>query len=99
MKGLYLDQRCIDMKKITRCDKCKFWAITHEYTGKCKENDLSQTNKDEYTGVCHRYPPILDSVFAGKLEDSGEGGAEAEVNCWQQPLTEGVNWCGEFLEN
>ena len=79
-----------------RCDKCIFWDLTYEFTidsSKSKRNHV-----DDYEGVCRRYPPQLDSVYAGKLEDEGNGGCESCTTAWYQPLTSASTWCGEFKE-
>ncbi len=79
-----------------RCDNCKFWELTHEFRKGEKWRDIN--HPDDYIGLCHRYPPQIDSVYAGKCEDATDEGAETLDTCWRQPLTTGHEWCGEFIE-
>jgi hypothetical protein len=71
-----------------RCGDCKFWQSDYEVED---EPALS-------VGFCRRYPPQIDPVFAGKCEDNDQFGAEADPDCWQQPLTYAYQVCGEFCQ-
>lgn len=69
-----------------RCDECQFWKVQSNSNG----------HVDDIVGKCHRFPPQLDPIYAGKREDEGGCGCEALVGCWYQPLSTGEDWCGEF---
>lgn len=81
---------------VMRCDTCRLWRIQYEYSP--DDGDLrDSTHPDDYIGRCHRYPPQLDTVYAGKLQEKYDVGCEAAVTTWYQPLTSAASWCGEFL--
>ena len=72
-----------------RCDSCKYWEL--------RDREINHPN--DKVGKCRRYPPQLDTIYAGKCEDEGSGGCEAIEACWYQPLTIGSDWCGEHFPN
>jgi hypothetical protein len=82
---------------VMRCDKCKFWELDYEFTVEYPGNLRNKKHVDEFIGVCHRYPPKIDAVYAGQVQESVGGGSDENDDCWRHPITTGFNWCGEFL--
>lgn len=71
-----------------RCSECAFWeARAVDYDG----------HEDDWEGECRRFPPVLDVHYL-KTVDTSIGGSEARSEAWQQPLTSGGDWCGEFAQ-
>jgi hypothetical protein len=80
---------------VMRCDGCVYWQLKYEY--RYPDGYLREfCHKDDFLGCCRRYPPQLDTVYAGKMEKEKGEGCEALVTCWQQPITNAASWCGEF---
>lgn len=75
-----------------RCDQCKFWDSS------MFGSDTEPWHEDDRRGKCRRFPPQIDSVYAGKREDEDGEGSEALLGAWQFPLTAGGDWCGEYEE-
>ena len=70
-----------------RCDECKFWEpLDDEYDG----------HDDDKPGKCRRYPPKLDLSEQDKWELSQIGYTYMDYRYWNFPVTEGMEWCGEY---
>ncbi len=82
------------MSKDMRCDSCIYWSLMHEFR-KPDGPRRDYEHPDDYKGKCHRFPPQLDTVYAGKREDEIGEGCESLTSAWYQPLTTGSDWCGE----
>jgi len=72
-----------------RCDICAFWSGLDGFDG---------YHPDDMQGVCKRSPPALDLTWIQESKESGAdpGYSYIDARHWNQPVTEGVNWCGEF---
>ena len=71
----------------SKCLGCAFWE---------PNNPGRYRHLDDVEGECHRYPPQIDSVYAGANAITGREGAESDAACWQFPITWSTRWCGEF---
>jgi hypothetical protein len=69
-----------------RCSECEYWVYLPEDW---------RLHRDDRPGKCRRYPPVLDTAHLQEV-DTSLGGSEARSEAWQQPLTTGGDWCGEF---
>ena len=83
--------RSTDGLDADRCDICKFWRVID-----C--DNIDDYHKDDVNGVCKRYPPTLDTTWSVSENDGVEsaGYSYLDYRHWNQPVTEGANWCGEF---
>lgn len=79
---------------VMRCDNCWYWRVHYEYRpgSECAQ----AVHADDHSGTCHRYPPQIDSVYAGRMWKQGGEGAESLSIAWLHPVTKGDNWCGDF---
>ena len=75
-----------------RCDECLFWSVIDGFDG---------FHKDNIQGVCKRNPPVLDLTWHHESMESGAdaGYSYKDSRYWNQPVTDGKNWCGEFIVN
>jgi hypothetical protein len=74
-----------------RCDHCRFWLKTQEQ---------NEAHLDDQWGLCKRYPPVLDLTWYHEqiFYDEDPGYSYLDYRHWHQPVTEGMNWCGEFKD-
>ena len=52
------------------------------------DSEIGNEEPDAYWGQCRRYPPMLTK----EMNDYG-------ININQHPITDGVEWCGEYKES
>jgi len=75
-----------------RCDHCRYWDMS-------KHNQSDHA--DDQLGACRRSPPVLDQGFMAMkylVYTEVEFLTESESCYWQQPITTGSGWCGEFMD-
>ena len=76
------------------CESCKYWERDPGKDG--KEDECG-----EFSGTCHRYPPVsvLDGEPDGLVGDEGEwlGRPCHSFVYWAQPVTTNTDWCGEYI--
>lgn len=79
------------MKK--RCYKCKFW----ENLGLSEDKNA---HPDDVQGMCTRFPPSLDTTWLKECELEGvlnnSGYSYIDYRHWNQPVTPGRTFCGEW---
>lgn len=75
-----------------RCGKCLFWSVIDGFDG---------FHEDNIQGVCKRNPPTLDLTWRQESIESGTdaGYSYLDARHFTRPVTEGANWCGEFIVN
>ena len=71
----------MDLDNIS-CETCLFYSDFRKKEGEDKE------------GKCHRFPPVLDPVYASENDDY----VKKTACCWSQPLTWAENKCGEWKD-
>lgn len=73
-----------------RCDKCKWWLSLGE----------QDCHDDDKIGTCKRTPPKYDPSWISSCIREGyenHGYSYEDTRHWNQPCTDGANWCGEFI--
>ena len=77
-----------------RCDKCELW----DRDGR-EHLDLDM-HEDDRQGCCRRYPPVRDMDWSVSAPDECQmiDGSCEDFRAWQQPITCGGHWCGEFVK-
>lgn len=76
------------------CKTCRYWD--HH-----SDPDQKNEHDDDKEGYCRRYPPAFDPGWLAMnylVYDEVDFLSGEELGYWQQPLTVGVNWCGEYAQ-
>jgi len=79
------------------CETCRWWDVA--------DGDVVRAVKDEFSGQCRRYPPVLNHtvVYLMSQDESNPDScqlddAENEAGrwtAWKFPSTQHGDWCGE----
>lgn len=77
---------------VMRCDSCRYWDRTgREHLEVCDD-------PDDKSGCCRRYPPVRDMDWSKHVDEPNWIEAACEDwRAWDQPVTTGCCWCGEYV--
>ena len=64
------------------CEMCKFWSPMDDASE--WEDELGKKSESTTHGFCHRYPPVIKPPKKTTWLE------------WGYPVTDAVNWCGEW---
>lgn len=84
---------------VMRCDLCRWWKPTE-----ISQGVLQNRHPDDRDGTCYRYPPVLNvpAVQFDAVDDITDNPSAAiesaeESYHWVRPITDGNDFCGEFV--